>query len=172
MFTSSCSALVRQKSDFPNYFVGNRIANILKLLPSHAWKHIPSRENPVDIASRSLLPEDLVQCDLWWYGPHRLHNTPNTCPEQPLHIQSQDNMEWGISQIPTAQVQSNISLLTPHSSFKKMVTITAWMRRFIENLRSQLNKSLICVSSFSHLNNSRQLKCFRFSLPSRDALLI
>ena len=39
-------------------FVGNRIATILKAIPSEAWKHVPTAENPADCASRGMLPGD------------------------------------------------------------------------------------------------------------------
>ena len=74
-------------------FVGNQIASILELVPTQSWRHVPSGENPADIASRGLLPKDLVNCDLWWNGPHWLHGHPAIYPEQPLHVQPHKDIE-------------------------------------------------------------------------------
>ena len=70
----------------------------------------PSGENPADIALRGLLPKDLVNCDLWWNGPHWLHGHPTIYPEQPLHIQPHKDIELKVSAIHSVEVQSNIWL--------------------------------------------------------------
>ena len=50
-------------------FVGNRITHIHELCPKHNWYHIDSKNNPADIASRGLLPDELIENQLWWHGP-------------------------------------------------------------------------------------------------------
>ena len=123
-------------------FVGNRIASILELVPTQSWRHVPSGENPADIASRGLLPKDLVNCNLWWNGPHWLHGHPTIYPEQPLHIQPHKDIELKVSAIHSIEVQSNIWLEAQFSSYKKLIRITAWIRRFTRSLQSKLGKSV------------------------------
>ena len=63
----------------------------------YLWRHVPLGENPANISLRGLLPQDLVNCDLWWNGPHLLHSHPTIYPEQPIHIQPHKNIELKIS---------------------------------------------------------------------------
>ncbi|GFX46415.1 integrase catalytic domain-containing protein [Trichonephila clavipes] len=53
-------------------FVGNRVSKIQTLTENFEWKHIPSAQNPADIISRGVNPEDLSSLTLWWNGPQHL----------------------------------------------------------------------------------------------------
>ena len=64
-------------------YVGNRIATVTSLIPSSAWKHVPTQENPADCASRGLTPRELKEHDLWWNGPPWLYHQPIGIPKQP-----------------------------------------------------------------------------------------
>ena len=50
-------------------FVANRVSTIQTKLTSAVWKHVPSKQNPADSASRGLSAEDLEASSLWWEGP-------------------------------------------------------------------------------------------------------
>ncbi|GFW88341.1 integrase catalytic domain-containing protein [Trichonephila clavipes] len=50
-------------------FVANRTPEIMEVLPTKHWRHVPSKENPADIASRGIEPKCLTDCMLWWQGP-------------------------------------------------------------------------------------------------------
>ncbi|XP_046869279.1 uncharacterized protein LOC124461907 [Drosophila willistoni] len=50
-------------------FVGNRSSEILDTIPRHYWRHVDSKSNPADCASRGLMAADLKDFQLWWNGP-------------------------------------------------------------------------------------------------------
>lgn len=50
-------------------FVANRVTQILAITTADAWFHISSENDPVDVASHGLFPEDLLQSFIWWHGP-------------------------------------------------------------------------------------------------------
>ncbi|XP_046869332.1 uncharacterized protein LOC124461975 [Drosophila willistoni] len=50
-------------------FVGNRTSEILDTIPRHYWRHVDSKSNPADCASRGLMAADLKDFQLWWNGP-------------------------------------------------------------------------------------------------------
>ena len=58
-------------------FVGNRISQIVDLIPPSHWQHVEGVENTADSASRGLLPSELLSCDLWWNGPSWLKCSMN-----------------------------------------------------------------------------------------------
>ena len=50
-------------------FVANRVAKIQDEIPSKNWNHIPSEENPADVATRGQTVSALAKNSLWWKGP-------------------------------------------------------------------------------------------------------
>src|SRR5436190_11872534 len=42
-------------------FVGNRVSQIQSMTSPSSWNHIPSNQNPADLLSRGMNPEDLVK---------------------------------------------------------------------------------------------------------------
>lgn len=50
-------------------FVGNRVSYIQEFTDVNSWSHIKSEENPADLASRGLMPDEIANCELWWQGP-------------------------------------------------------------------------------------------------------
>ncbi|GFX18192.1 uncharacterized protein TNCV_1578711 [Trichonephila clavipes] len=53
-------------------FVGNRVSKIQTLSENFEWMHIPSAQNPADITSRGVNPEELSSLTLWWNGLQHL----------------------------------------------------------------------------------------------------
>ena len=47
-------------------FVGNRVAEIMEMIPPNRWRHVSGASNPADCASRGLYPSELVNHTLWW----------------------------------------------------------------------------------------------------------
>ena len=70
-------------------FVGNRVSNIVQLIPPDCWSHVNGPDNPADCASRGLFPWELVQHELWWNSPNwlKLHSTHGQLGH-PLHRQN------------------------------------------------------------------------------------
>ncbi|GFV18953.1 integrase catalytic domain-containing protein [Trichonephila clavipes] len=59
-------------------FVANRVSKIQQLSSRDQWHHIASEQNPADVLSRGLLPEELRDDSLWWHGPELLQSTYST----------------------------------------------------------------------------------------------
>ncbi|GFW56627.1 transposon polyprotein [Trichonephila clavipes] len=62
-------------------FVANRTSEIIEILPTKHWRHVPSKENPADIASRGIDPKCLPDCKLWWQGPPWLRLETSSWPK-------------------------------------------------------------------------------------------
>ncbi|GFY01615.1 integrase catalytic domain-containing protein [Trichonephila clavipes] len=62
-------------------FVANRTSEIIEVLPTKHWRHVPSKENPADIASRGIDPKCLPDCKLWWQGPPWLRLETSSWPK-------------------------------------------------------------------------------------------
>lgn len=66
-------------------FVANRVSTILDHLKPEHWHHIRSRDNPADVASRGILPAQLLLHNLWWHGPAFLQLKRNEWPIVPTN---------------------------------------------------------------------------------------
>lgn len=55
-------------------YVGNRVEKIRQATSCHEWKYCPTDQNPADIATRSIKPQNLQE-SRWLCGPHFLRNT-------------------------------------------------------------------------------------------------
>lgn len=53
-------------------FVANRVSKIIQVVDPTKWYHVSSEDNPADLASRGVYPQDLMKTDLWWNGPYWL----------------------------------------------------------------------------------------------------
>ncbi len=50
-------------------FVSNRVGQIQAHSESKQWRHVPTDQNPADIATRDISMIDMVNSELWWKGP-------------------------------------------------------------------------------------------------------
>ncbi|XP_060665543.1 uncharacterized protein LOC132797782 [Drosophila nasuta] len=66
-------------------------ATLLLNLPAETsdaknWSHVRSEHNPADLASRGVLPQELIRNPLWWHGPEWLHLPSDQWPTSPSPI--------------------------------------------------------------------------------------
>ena len=62
-------------------FVENRVQKIVEH-PEITWRHVPSQENPADVASRG---GDVVFSGLWWNGPDWISDRERWPPQSAVH---------------------------------------------------------------------------------------
>lgn len=94
-------------------FQANRVAEIQEWTEGAYWRHIVTKDNPADLASRGTLQTKLVTNNLWWHGPHWLRS-----PES----------DWPIS---NAEITNN-ELKLANTAMKKLKPIIAAMALDIE----------------------------------------
>ncbi|XP_058789071.1 uncharacterized protein LOC131663035 [Phymastichus coffea] len=83
LFTTTASTL---KSDEPvgNDLVDNYIAHVQKLVAGATLHHVPTTDNPADIASRVVGSDALKGHRLWWTGSKWLSSPESTWPQTAL----------------------------------------------------------------------------------------
>ncbi|XP_031782490.1 uncharacterized protein LOC116416805 [Nasonia vitripennis] len=69
-------------------FVANRVSLIQTELPSATWAHVPTKENPADLATRGVQPRELANCALWCQCPAWLSLSPTEWaqPADPVRV--------------------------------------------------------------------------------------
>ena len=125
-------------------YVANRIVAVNNLIPSSAWRHVPTAENPADYASRGLAPSELKAHPLWWTGPSWLHQHPVKVPKQPnqaaISVAQTEESKPAVVPAVVAAVFTAPATWLEHrySSLRTLTHVTAWVIRFAHNFLSCL----------------------------------
>lgn len=160
-----------------NVFIANRISKIQQIIPSEAWFHVRSEDNPADVLSRGASPEDLPNSHMWWKGPlhfikehiHQQGESQSVIPDETeLDIIQQERKRLVYSvveRIPTFIDK----LLTTKSKLSFIIRIVAYVKRFVHNLKSkESDNKLIGPLTYAEIVNAqttltRHSQCKYFS---------
>ena len=120
-------------------FVANRTTQILEITSPNQWHYIDTKLNPADLASRGLLPSDLVHNDLWWSGPPTdslfdLQFETDCHDDKVIEKEKKSNK---ICMVTKAKSQYN-DLLERYSSTSKLMSIIELCSKFISNCLSRM----------------------------------
>ena len=121
-------------------YIGNRIATVTNLIPSSAWRHVPTLDNLADCASKGLSPSELREHELWWNGPPWLLHDPITISKQPQAAELAALQEEEVR--PSA---CHVTIATPaewfehkFSSYRTLLHVTVWVKRFAHNFLASI----------------------------------
>ncbi|GFX24718.1 integrase catalytic domain-containing protein [Trichonephila clavipes] len=124
-------------------FVANRVSKIHQLSSRDQWHHIASEQNPADVLSRGLLPEE----SLWWHGPELLQSTYSTTVIAEPTQRDDFDCELRVSErtLETSLLNSKNfdffnHLMDLSNNYFKIIHIVSYIYRFIENCRSKVKK--------------------------------
>ncbi|GFW25897.1 putative gag-pol protein [Trichonephila clavipes] len=139
-------------------FVANRTSEIMEALPTKHWRHVPSNENPADIASRGIDPKCLPDCMLWWQGPPWLRLETSSWPK------AESSCDEFSDEVKAEQKSGSIFNLFTHTSndvihdlfehyslLTKIIRIFAYCQRFIKNCKKIASSQRSLIVS-SHIN--------------------
>lgn len=106
-------------------FVANRVSEIHSTLESSQWSHVGTKDNPADCASRGVRPIELVQHDMWQYGPRYLWE------KEIKYTKLKDNDTHEEQSIKVHIGTVDETILEKYSSLTKLVRVVAYCRRLI-----------------------------------------
>ncbi len=129
--------IARNPRRFKTY-VANRITNITEAVPPSRWNHVEGILNPADCASRGIFPSELLSHELWWDGPPWLRLGVCQWPQSSSLQPNSHEVEADEIVVHVATVLINTLIpFDRFSRFECLTRVTAWMRRFVHNCRSQ-----------------------------------
>lgn len=142
-----------QSNTHKQIFVANRVSTILGILEPSQWRHVRSKENPADVASRGICPTQLKSHSLWWQGPSWLQQTQDEWPK----FYTNENKFTTIVEVHTNTITRADEYLTDvikkYSSFNKVLRVIA---RCIKFSRKCLFKSKGKIIESSLTSNNIQ----------------
>ena len=139
--TIAISWLRQSPSKYKTY-VANRVASAARSLSQEAWLHVPTAENPADCASRGISAQDLKDHLLWWNGPPWLQREPIVIPSQPddAEYKKHQELEAKPTEVHVVQAVADTGWQNKFRSYVKLTHVTAYMFRFLRNLKAAVNK--------------------------------
>ena len=130
-----------------------RVAEILKLSQKDEWNHVSGSENPTDLGSRGVSSSFLSQSKLWWEGPEWLQKGENFWPNNVLLEDSQvianERKKVNVMSIVSSEKGSigKVMDVRRFNSLKKLIRVTAYVKRFIQNLKQKKRKGEIMLGT-------------------------
>lgn len=119
-------------------FVRNRVTEIQRLTEGFPWSHCPSHDNPADLLTRGVSATFLLKSQKWWNGQLWLTQSPTDWPVEETRNQLTIPPETvasssTISPVTTSNNTSPLLELSNYGSLSRVIRLTAWIRRFMNN---------------------------------------
>jgi len=126
-------------------FVANRIEQIKSTTNVEDWHYVKSADNPADIASRGIEPNNDGRNNLWFHGPSFLWKDKQfwPCIDIPDEVSEEDpEIRSPSAKVNTIKnVTNEISkVIKRKSSWNKIKKIVAWIQRFEQLVNGSRNR--------------------------------
>jgi hypothetical protein len=125
-------------------FVANRVQLIREYTAPSDWRHVGTRENPADLASRGLDASLLMQNELWWKGPEFLQHADSLPKIREMVSLAQNDPEVKSITVLVSQTAIQREGLLPRlerfSSWNSARRAVAQCLRFFERLKNRQAK--------------------------------
>ncbi|XP_018396214.1 PREDICTED: uncharacterized protein LOC108774572 [Cyphomyrmex costatus] len=129
-------AWLGQQSSHWRTFVGNRVSEIHTLLPEVSWRHVPGPENPDDLASRGLPPQEIISEQLWWHGPPWLSQSVSNWPTFIPSLSETDSLEEKTVSARVHLAATNEGdIASRFSSWPRLLRVTVYIFRWLDRYR-------------------------------------
>ena len=146
-------------------FVANRVREIKELTSLTSWKYCPTSDNPADLLTRGIRSQQLESSVMWKQGPSWLPqelqwpawSPMEGVPPQAVNLLTTETTTTltGIAVTNHAQRPGLHQLITVsnYSTLSKLLGVTAYVLRFVQNLRKPNKKTGALTPS--ELHNAR-----------------
>ncbi|XP_053390683.1 uncharacterized protein LOC128553525 [Mercenaria mercenaria] len=146
-------------------FVANRVSEIQDKSVPNQWRHVTSKENSADIASRGMTASELVNCELWWKGPEFLMSAPEKWHKNDKEERKESKAEMRLSKLQqgdmstflVTDINQEVIDIGNYSSWHKMVRVLAWVLRFISNISCKRDDRRQCELVAEEIKDAESL---------------
>ena len=128
-------------------FVQHRVNEILRLSSSEEWRHCPGKDNPADLGSRGVHANILKDSELWWIGPDWLCQDKSCWPSNidlgrpsEVDVEGKKVVNSMLIREESARGIDQLIDINKYSLYDKLLCVTAYVCRFINNLKAKMNK--------------------------------
>ena len=118
-------------------FVANRVARIQEVSNPDQWRHVDTKSNPADHASRGLDAQQMVLCEAWRKGPNFLWKPETSWPKIPETTQdllkNDKEVKRESKSFVASVAEENDSLetfMSRYSSWYRLRKAVGWLLRY------------------------------------------
>ena len=142
-----------RKRRFKTY-VANRLAIIHDHSNAHEWRHVPSKMNPADLASRGMEASDTEAVRFWQQGPSFLMRQEGEWPaKQFVQAVTPDDPEAKAEVFVAATDTSLTGAFQRFSSWHRLKKVFAWVLRFTNACRGNRCEGSLSVKEMNVAEN-------------------
>ncbi|XP_065085542.1 uncharacterized protein LOC135707605 [Ochlerotatus camptorhynchus] len=153
--------------------VANRVSEVQHFTHGCQWNHISGVENPADLVSRGLSVGEFLRSDLWKRGPSWLSEQSSSWPiSRPPNVPEEAlEAKQLVAIVHTTPEPS--PLFVRWSTYRRLLDVTAYCLRFIDNARINARTQHIPTTEPSQEANTvehlARAKSLLIGLAQRDA---
>nr|XP_029713627.1 uncharacterized protein LOC115257813 [Aedes albopictus] len=125
-------------------FVANRVAKIQAITEGCNWAHVSGKTNPADLISRGILPNEILENELWWSGPNWLKTPKHQWKASPIPDQTPLEMRKTFATCTAKENSFVTDFVERFSDYNKLIRTTAYWLRLI----AKLNHGNTCKEGF------------------------
>jgi hypothetical protein len=139
------------------------------------WNYCPTKENPADLPSRGITYDEYATSALWHHGPSWITEPKEKWPIQPTDLtpkvptNMEENQKITALTANVTQPLRSIQILNTEkfSKYIKIMRITAWVRRFISNLKKKRERLDIDTTEITY-REIKEAELHWFSLKQKE----
>lgn len=159
-------------------FVANRVSEIQEITDTSNRHHISTNENPADLLSRGVFPQDLLESQLWWHGPSWLSASYSAWPRSALKLSDVEIPDKRDGPMVAYTSTNTFCIFERYSSLSKLQRLISYCRRFICNALCRTKKNpqastigQLCIPELNETMNILIKLVQRESFPAEIHLL-
>ena len=145
-------------------FVKYHVTEIRTLLPEHKWRYCPTLDNPADLLTRGLSAAQFINNELWFKGPSWMMDIgswPTWEPQSTTVCLTEaccDPITQSLSADYPHAVYGvhNLMHLTENSNLQRLLRVTAYVLRFVNNCRNRSRARPLSVTSSELFESEKQ----------------
>ncbi|XP_055604940.1 uncharacterized protein LOC129753170 [Uranotaenia lowii] len=141
-FWTDSTCVLRWLSSTPSTwttFVANRVSKIQTMIEGCQWNHVAGKQNPADLISRGILPEEIVDNEFWWNGPQWLVESMESWPIASVSMLEEEGEDERrhkkVAATTSVSREFNNWFISHFSDYTKLIRSTAIWIRLIRVLR-------------------------------------
>ena len=117
-------------------FVAHRVQQIQDTTDVHAWNYVPTEQNPADLASRGIQPNDAQRLQFWLKGPAFLQE--NSAYTRLFEEPSSQDADLEIRAAFASEVAVDLGVLIDHySSLPRLQRAVVWLMKLASHVRGE-----------------------------------